>query len=52
MPLDLAEAICESEALAVVALLEVLAGAIEDEAIEFEGAAFELAGAGAGVGAV
>jgi hypothetical protein len=41
----LAAAICESEALAVVALLLLLAGAIEDFAMEFEGAAVELAGA-------
>src|SRR5690349_12118884 len=46
IPPDLAAAICESEALAVVALLLLLAGAVEDFAMEFEGAAIELAGAG------
>ena len=46
----MADAICESEALAVVALLLLLAGAVEDVAMEFEGAAIELAGAGEAAG--
>jgi hypothetical protein len=50
IPPDLAAAICESEALAVVALLLLLAGAVEDFAMEFEGAAIELAGAGEAAG--
>jgi hypothetical protein len=47
MPLDLAEAICGSEAAALAVLVLVL---LEGDELEFEGAAIELAGAAAAAG--
>jgi hypothetical protein len=49
MPLDLAEAICASEAPPPAVLVLVF---LEGDDMEFEGAAIELAGAGAGADAV
>jgi hypothetical protein len=51
MPLDLAAAICGSEAAGVAAALLVLVAGFDAGAMEFEGAAIELDGAGE-VGAV
>ena len=54
MPLALADAICGSEAAGEVVVWAVFAGAVLAAgagAIEFAGAAMELAGAGAGAGA-